>query len=272
MTQSALRVHGGKSYLAKRIIGLLPPRDTWHLWREPFFGGGAVTLAMDHEGLSEAVNDLNCDITNFWRVLQTPSTFFQFYCRIANTPFSEHEWMDAMSDDGAWVDRCVTSACTFFIRCRQSRQGLMRDFSTPTRRVRRGMNENVSAWLSAVEGLPEVHARLKRIEIRNMDACEFIEKYDDPQAVFYCDPPYLHETRSTGGGEYRHEMTTDDHVQLLDCLGEIKGRFLLSGYHSGLYDATAKASNWNRVDIQIDNKASGRKSKELKTECVWRNY
>lgn len=268
MTQSALRVHGGKSYLAKRIIGLLPPRDTWHLWREPFFGGGAVTLALDPEGLSEAVNDLDGELMNFWRVLRdTPDRMLR---ALWSTPLSQ----DMFAESGNYMrhDDAVRRATAFFIRCRQSRQGLMRDFATPTRRVRRGMNENVSAWLSAVDGLPEIHERLKRIEIRNMDAVDFIQKYDDPQAVLMCDPPYCLSTRSTGGGEYRHEMTDSDHSRLLDVLSGIHGKFLLCGYRNDLYDSIADQHGWNRTDFTIDNKASGRKSKELKTECVWRNY
>jgi len=269
--KSPIKWHGGKSYLAKKIVDLLPQRDgerPWYLWREPFFGGGAVTLAIDPDGLSEAVNDVHGELINFWRVLQ--STPDRMLHALWGTPLSEKMFQDAQNF--ANHPDAVQRATSFFVRCRQSRQGLMRDFATPTRRLRRGMNENVSAWLSAVEGLPEVHERLKRIEIRNMDACEFIRKYDDPAAVFYCDPPYLHETRSTGGGEYRHEMTERDHVRLLETLADIEGRFLLSGYRSDLYDTFSQRCGWHRVDFQIDNKASGKRVKDVKTECVWMNY
>lgn len=275
MTTAAIKWHGGKSYLAKRIIELLPPRDSWHLWREPFFGGGAVTLALDPDGLSEAVNDLHGELINFWKVLACHDKFPEFERIAALTPFAE-EAFESSEDRNtnprvdSWSQ--IESAVSFFVRCRQSRQGLMRDFATPTRRTRRGMNENVSAWLSAVEGLPEIHERLKRIEIRNMDAWAFIQLYDDERAVFYCDPPYMLQTRSTGGGEYKHEMSASQHSGLLNVLAEIEGRFLLSGYRSDLYDSMANANGWRRVDIQIDNKASGKKSKEVKTECVWMNY
>ena len=273
-----LKWHGGKAYLAKKIIDLLPPRDgerPWDLWREPFFGGGSVTLQLDPEGLSEAVNDADHLLMDFWTTLQV--NFEEFQRRVSLVPFSEDSFLfgklttDLLSGGGRGFE-VIDRAVFFFIACRQSRQGLRRDFATPTRRTRRGMNENVSAWLSAIEGLPEVHDRLKRIEIRNMPADAFIAKYDDPEAVFYCDPPYLHETRSTGGGDYRHEMTDMEHELLLHCLSRIKGRFLLSGYRSDLYDDFARSLNWRRVDFAIDNKASGKKTKEIKTECVWMNY
>lgn len=133
------------------------------------------------------------------------------------------------------------------------------------------MNENVSAWLSAVDGLPEAHERLRRVEIRNMDAVDFIKKYDHEKALFYLDPPYLHETRVTTK-DYEHEMTEDDHNNLLSRLAVTNGKFILSGYRSHLYDLWAASNGFRRVEKQIDNKASGKKTKEKKTECLWMNY
>jgi DNA adenine methylase len=73
---SPLKWHGGKHYLAARIVALMPP----HLhYVEPYAGGLAVLLARDpederlflspHRGVSELVNDLDGRLTNFWRVL-----------------------------------------------------------------------------------------------------------------------------------------------------------------------------------------------------------
>ena len=168
----------------------------------------------------------------------------------------------------------VDNAIAFFIRYRQSRQGLGKDFATLSRnRTRRGMNEQVSSWLTAIEGLPEIHERLKRVVILNDDAVKVIRQQDGPNTLFYLDPPYLRETRSNGGGEYgEHEMTDQDHRKLLLGLAFVKGKFLLSGYRNAMYDGLAEASGWHRVDIHIDNKASSAKKKEIKTECVWMNY
>lgn len=265
-----IKWHGGKHYLAQRIIELMPPRDgerPWHLYREPFAGGLSVLLRLDPEGLSEAVNDVSLDLTNFWRVLAT--TPDRMIRELWATPLSEARW-DAAQWELAGDDR-VRRATAFFIRARQSRQGLMKDFATPTRRLRRGMNENVSAWLSAVDGLPDVHARLRRVEIRCIDAIDFIQQYDDPAAVFYCDPPYLHETRTVTDA-YEHEMTEEQHELLLETLSKIKGRFLMSGYRSKLYDVWAKRRDWRRVEFPIDNKSGSGKTKQRRIECVWMNY
>lgn len=267
LLKTPLKIHGGKSYLADWIIQHFPPRDTWHLYREPFFGGGSVLLRLDPEGLSEAVNDLDKGLTDFWDVLaQTPDRMLR---ELWATPLSDHVW-DAAEAQLAHSDR-VRRATAFFIRARQSRQGLRKDFATPTRRLRRGMNENVSAWLSAVEGLPDIHERLKRVEIRNLDAVAFIQRYDDPEALFYCDPPYLHSTRTVPNA-YAYEMTEAQHNILLACLSEIKGRFVLSGYPSELYEGWAKLHNYRCIEKQIDNKAGSGDTKRQMTECLWVNY
>ncbi len=148
----------------------------------------------------------------------------------------------------------------------------MKDFATLSRnRVRRGMNEQVSAWLTAVEGLPEVHARLKRVVVVHGTAIKIIQQQDGPNTLFYCDPPYLHETRETTK-DYQHEMTVEQHRELLSTLAGIEGKFMLSGYPSDLYDSWASIHGWNKRDFDLPNNASSKKEKERKIERVWMNY
>src|SRR5258708_13650744 len=84
-----LKWHGGKSYLAPKIVALMPPHTHYV---EPYFGGGAVLLAKDPEGVSEVVNDLNGDLINFWNVLQKSQLFEEFRRKIEGTPVSEWHW------------------------------------------------------------------------------------------------------------------------------------------------------------------------------------
>lgn len=281
-----LKWHGGKHYLAAKIIALIPQRcktpnnpapddPGWLHYVEPYFGGGAVLLANDPEGISEVANDLNGDLANFWEVLQGHTSFNQFMRLVQVVPFSEQEFKLAavnliMSADG--YGQMIHKAATFFIRCRQSLSGRMKGFAGITRnRTRKGMNEQVSAWLNTIEGLPAVHERLKRVLIRNQPALEVIQKEDGPRTLFYLDPPYLHETRATTD-EYEHEMTAEQHGELLAILANLKGRFLLSGYRSVMYDSQAKLCGWTRHDFELPNNSAGGKSKRRMTECVWTNY
>jgi DNA adenine methylase len=258
-----LKYPGGKSILACGIIELMPH----HLhYVEPYFGGGAVLLEKDPHGISEVVNDLRGDLTNFWQVLQSPEQFGWFSRRLAATPFSEAEfhWTIQQPDD---IDRAIQ----FFIRCRQSRAGSGTDFAPLSRnRTRRGMNEQASAWWSAVDGLEAVHQRLARVVILNRNALDVIRQQDGPSTLYYCDPPYLLETR-TCPDHYAHEMTDQQHGELLDLLANVGGSVLISGYRSELYDRWAEANGFTRIDFDVANSmAQGPKTRRI--ECVWKNF
>lgn len=282
-----IKWHGGKSYQAEWIIGLMPPRvknpnkpdpgdPGWVHYVEPYFGGGAVLLANNPEGISEVVNDLNCELTNFWCALQEPAAFTDFHRRVQAVPVSKVEWQGSRKPYEPTWDKAggmASHAVNFFIYCRQSMSGRMTSFSPLTRnRTRSGMNEQVSAWLNAIDGLPEVHARLRRVVILNEDALKVIKSQDGPRTLFYLDPPYAHDTRSTTKEYGAQEMTDADHAKLLNLLAGIKGRFLLSGYPSKLYEQATKDFGWRCETLDIDNKSSSAKTKERKTECVWMNY
>jgi DNA adenine methylase len=270
--KSAIKRHGGKHYLASRIISLMRPHKRYC---EPFFGSGAVMLQKECEGIAEYANDLDSTLTLFWQVLRSDTASSEFI-RMANMqPFEQKEFFAAKArqdtNKNVYVSDAIQHALDFFIVNRQSRQALGRDFATPTERLRRGMNENVSAWLSAVDGLPELHERLRRVEIWNCDAIEFIDKLDIYGSCFYLDPPYMHDTRSSIDSYGKYEMSTDQHIRLLDYLNAgMRGDVLISGYRNEMYDE--KLKYWRRVDFEIPNHSSSAMFKEIKQECIWLNY
>ena len=263
---SCLKWHGGKAYLAKKIVAMMPP----HIhYVEPYAGGLSVLFAKDPEGHSEVVNDINGDLSTFWRVLQNVDTWRDFQRIMQAVPFSAVEYQDASKSQV--FDTDVDRAVAFFIRCRQSMAGRMDSFAPLSRnRTRRGMNEQASAWLSAVDGLPAVHERLKRVVVLNADAVAVIRQQDGPNTLFYCDPPYLHETR-TAPEVYEHEMSAIEHADLLDTLSRLKGKFLLSGYPSALYTRYAAIYNWKCVHFDLPNNSASGETKRRMTECIWSN-
>lgn len=269
-----LKWHGGKSYLAKRIVSLMPP----HIhYCEPFAGGLAVLLERDpdderlwlppHKGVSEVVNDINGRLTNFWRVLQNPAWFEKFYRAIQFMPLSRPEWVLAHKN---LEPGCVEDAANFFIDCRQSLAGRMQGFTAITRtRTRRQMNGGASEWIGAVDGLLDVHERLRRVVIENVDAVDLIKREDTPGTLFYCDPPYVSETR-TAKNVYAYEMDPKDHHVLLCVLLDCKGNVMLSGYRCAMYDDALRS--WNRVDWDIANNSAGGKTKRRMIESLWMNF
>lgn len=261
---SVLKWHGGKAHLAEKIIRLMPP----HLhYVEPYAGSLAVLLAKNPEECSEVVNDRNLQLTNFWRVLQNKATFEEFARMCAFTPFSQIEWYDSRIQDS---DDPIRNAHRLFVKCRQSMAGRMTHWSPLSKnRLRGGMNEQISAWLNAVEGLTPVHQRLLRVVIYGEDALSVIRREDSVNTLFYCDPPYLQSTRATPN-VYTHEMWVCDHIEMLDVLTKCVGKVMLSGYDSDLYQS--KLKEWTVHTFDIPNSSASGNSKRIMSEKLWCNW
>jgi DNA adenine methylase len=185
------------------------------------------------------------------------------------TLHSEDEWNAARELLAGTSGDAVVRAAALFTFCRQSLSGRMQTFAPTVRtRLRGGRNDGVNAWWNAIDALDAVHHRLQSVKVLNRPALEVIRSEDTPATLFYLDPPYLHDTRSATE-VYHFEMTEADHRQLLDLLRSVKGKVMLSGYPSNLYD-TALAG-WNRHTFDLPNNAAGGKEKRRMTEVLWCN-
>lgn len=262
-----LKYPGGKNYLAARLVALMPPHTHYV---EPFGGGLAVLWAKDPHGVSEVVNDRDSKLINLWRVLRDEEDFERFRRQIEAMPFAREEWEDAANSPDPRTDP-VGAAVAIFVRIRQSLAGRRDSFAPLSRtRTRRNMNEQCSAWLTAVEGLPEVHNRLRRVVIENMDAVDLIRREDAPGTLFYCDPPYVHSTRSDKNMYPGFEMLDEQHRGLLSALRECQGRVMLSGYPSDLYANILHG--WKVHTFDLPNNAAAGSVKRRMTETVWCNF
>jgi len=81
--------------------------------------------------------------------------------------------------------------------------------------------------------------------------------------LVYCDPPYLHHTRSSSR-RYRFEYEERDHVGLLELLRELPCSVILSGYPSELYDELLP--EWRTLEVQVMNQGG------VRTEKLWFNF
>lgn len=269
MASSPIKYHGGKSYQADMIVRLMP---THRNYVEPYCGGASVLFAKDPANTSEIINDLNGNLMSFWAALRNDHTFKDFAYRVAMTEFGEDVFRTCMEVLHADTD-LVSKAVAFFVVNRQSLSGRGAGFTSITvNRVRRGMNEQVSAWLSAVEGLPEVHDRLSRVMVLNRDALEVIRVTDTPDTLFYLDPPYPKETRASKETYGEFEMSSVDHIQLIDALTKVKGMFILSSYHNELYDKAAKKNGWKTHESEHPIHSAGGKKKRKAIECLYTNF
>ena len=107
--------------------------------------------------------------------------------------------------------------------------------------------------------------RLRGVQIECRPAIELIRRFNYPDVLLYCDPPYLLSTRSGGKRQYRHEMTGADHIELLEAIRAHRGPVLISGYASPLYDEALK--DWRRETASTLDQLSRRRE-----EVLWMNF
>lgn len=274
MKSSILKWWGGKNYLAKEFIKRFPPHITYV---EAFAGSCSCLFEKSYDDVAEIINDIDGDLMNFWRVLQDELLFKAFKRRVEAVAFSQQEWIDSCKklDEqyGDGIHWCTLDrAMAFFIKYRQSREGKGQSFATLTKnRLRRGVNEQASAWISSIDGLEDAYLRLRNVVILNDDAVKIIKQLDSPNTFFMLDPPYIHNSRVTTK-DYKYEMTDEHHIRLLLQLSMICGKFMLCGYHNKIYDDFAQTNKWHVEEFQTKCKVGSSTTKPPRTEVIWMNY
>ena len=255
--------YGGKFSHLSWLLPLLPD---CHHYCEPFAGSAAVLLNRPPAPV-ETYNDLDGEVVNFFRVLRdAPEPILR---AIALTPFAREEYHDALIP--AEGLSAVERARRFFVRARQTRTGLAQTASLGRwancrDTSRAGMSGVVSRWLGSVDALPEVAARLLRVQIENRPAIDLIRLNDGPRTLFYCDPPYVHASRGDAKA-YGHEITDAQHRALAEALHAARGKVAISGYRCALMDRLY--CGWNRYDAPAKQTHS---VKDERQESLWANY
>lgn len=273
---SPLKWHGGKHYLATWIRQHAPVGYRHYV--EPYAGSAAVLFRRPWgryrlRGSTETISDLHADLIGFYHVLRDPFRIDKLINAARCLAHSAESWQAARDLLARGEGGPIRRAVAFLAANRMSRQGLMRDYVTPSTRPRRGgLPEHLSAWLSALDRLPHAHRRLRGVEILQVDALELIRERDTKGTWMYLDPPYMHSTRRVTDA-YQHEMSEAEHVRLLETVVQCRSHITLSGYPSEVYDRYLRPQlGWRCEHRFIGNSASSTKRKEVKTECLWMNY
>jgi DNA adenine methylase len=257
--------YGGKFSHLDWLLPLLPE---CHHYCEPFAGSAAVMLNRSPAPI-ETYNDLDGEVVNFFRVLRSQKD--QLVEAIGLTPFSREEFALACEFDPNLEP--LERARRFYVRARQVRTGLAQKASLGRwanckQTSRAGMSGVISRWLGAVEALPEIADRLLRVQIENRPALDVIKLYDSPETLFYCDPPYLHETRGDSKA-YGYEMTDAEHAILAKVLNAAKGLAAISNYQCDLMDQFYPPPKWRKV---VGPDRTIHSTKGTRAEVVWTNY
>ena len=248
--------HGGKSRFTSKIIALFPPH---HTYVEVFGGSGAVLLAKQPSSV-EVYNDIDPGLANLFRVIHDPKLCRRLERACRNTLYARSEFDLAREPSDDPVER----ARRFLVRHRMSRGGLGEQWSFSVKESRHGMGSEVWSWLATIERLSRLHERLQRVYIEQSDWREVLQRYDDPETLFYADPPYQQDTRV--GGRYTHEMNRRDHDELIERVLLLRGLVILSGYQHASYKPL-ESCGWVRRSCQVRAHSSDKRSR--RTEQIW---
>ena len=255
---SVIKYPGSKWSIANWIISHFPSH---HSYLEPFFGSGAVLFTKKRSSI-ETVNDLDKDVVNLFRQIRENTE------RLADTiywtPYARSEYERAWAAQYTETDP-FQRAVDFYVRMMMGH-----GFRTTGEKV--GWKNDVQGreaayaagyWCKTPEMIFEAAERLRKVQIENLPAVDLIRRFNFPNVLIYADPPYVLSTRH--GKQYRHEMTDEQHEELLDTLSNHRGPVLLSGYDSDLYRDILH--DWHREEIPSRAQTSG-----ARVEVLWMNF
>jgi DNA adenine methylase len=250
-----LRWHGGKWKLAPWIIGFFPPH---RIYVEPFGGAGSVLLRKPR-AYAEIYNDLDDSVVNLFRVLRSDRAS-DLIEALRLTPFARVEFSEAYEnceDDLERARRLVVRSFMGFGSNAHQRPSGFRANSN------RSGTTPAHDWRNYPVALESIVTRLSGCTIENRDAKLVMAQHDSEETLHYVDPPYVADTRDVGS-DYAHELTDDDHAELLTFLRGLRGMVILSGYPHPRYDQAL--SDWRRVCCNA--LADGARAR---TEVLWIN-
>lgn len=261
-----LRYFGGKWQMRHWIIEHLPPHE---FYAEPFAGAASILLAKEPAPKGEIINDLNGEVVNLFRVMQSKEYGDELMRRLEWTPFAHAEFTAAQTcqtDDPIERARKTLILSFMGIELRgivESRTGFRMGNVDLARLDQEGKNtfRNCARdWENWKLAAQTIRDRLSNVMIYERDALEFIDLMDAPTCLLYVDPPYAHETRA----QTRYAIEFTDHDRLVTRLLACKAMVVLSGYSNVAYEPL-EAAGW----VREERKSRANMSKEPRTECLW---
>lgn len=248
---------GGKVYQLNFILPNLP--RCLH-YCEPF--GGAATVLLNRERSTiETYNDLDGNLVNLFKVIRDRPDDLQE--KLALTLYSREEYDRAAEPCDDELER----ARRFYVRIKQVFGNKVTEDSWSHAVTKdRGA---VTGWANKIDLIPDISSRLRHVQIEHDNAVKVIARYDSPDTLFYCDPPYTYDlTKNPIRRDYESHYSAADAAALAEWLHTIKGLVAISGY-AGFYDKLY--FDWRKLEnklmpSRISNTAT------MRQEILWCNY
>jgi DNA adenine methylase len=219
------------------ILPLLP----WHKTYVEVFGGSGAVLLAKKPSEFEVFNDRFAGSVALYRCLQSKELIAELARRIEMLPHSREMFVwcrDSWEKDTDLVDRAVK----WYYTVQTSLSGKCRFFGRSTI----GPNNTNNKITNGVPLFHDIHQRLKKVLIENLDWRHCFTDFDHPDTLFYLDPPYY------GNDGYGTGFTKQHHIELCERIFQLEGSVVLSGYENPIYDEFP----WDGVHVnyEVDNR------------------
>lgn len=187
--KTPLRYPGGKSRAVPKLANFIPNLDEYHVYREPFLGGGSVALwvTQKYPNIRVWVNDLYEPLTNFWKTLQDDGDKLQRKLMELKSRYPDQgsakglflEAKEIINDrEKSHLDRAIS----FYVANKCSFSGLTESSSFS----KQASDSNFS--MRGIEKLKFYSYAIRNWTITNYDYAALLD--DNRQAFVYLDPPY----------------------------------------------------------------------------------
>ena len=210
--KSPLKLVGGKYRLADWIVSHFPPHECYC---EPFCGACHVLCAKEPSRV-EIINDKDGDLVNFLLVARDQPE--RLVKAVSSLPYSRLLY-EKWKKEELPKDEFERAVRWFYLirSCFAGRIKMGWGFSKK--------ENSSSVYQSTCQRIQAFADRLKKVQIDCLDFRECIKRYDSPETLFYCDPPFVNK-------EYYYSIsfTEQDHRDLAEILHRIKGKVVLSYY------------------------------------------
>lgn len=263
ITRPALRFHGSQFLNAPWIAQYMPAHETRVI---PFMGGLNEEIRFPRAKLTNAT-DKDGRIINFFTILRDCPDKLIRAIRLTPWHYGEYELSRVPAPDP------LEDARRFWCACWMSVVGGPNPGKSGFRwtRSRDGRWSTPATDSLNIDHLYDVATRLRHIHFIQGDAIALIDRHAGvANALIWCDPPFLKETRISGLGTYKHETSIELHQATATALHKCVGYALITGYgwnkdggKNEVYEELYEQHGWRRVDSERRVNGGGSRPQSL---------
>jgi DNA adenine methylase len=210
---------GGDYHLSKKILKLVNMARNVKIFVEVFGGSGFISSVVPRNKFKVIVyNDKDELLYNFYKVLkEKPEELANEVEFIPHSRQIHKEIYEEYKENRLKNNSDIEKALKFFYLINTSFIGGISGWNTTIK------GNKAICFHNKTKLIKEMNSIWKDITIENHDFRKIFEIYNGENTLFYCDPPFLTKKYDF----YKLTFEEKDMKDLLNCLSNVKGKFIL---------------------------------------------